>query len=204
MLVHGLFDGCLPARSFVAPLVSSARSICRAESDARYGSFDFRAAHAAAPADLQLLLDNTESLPFRRRGYERDGMLKTVLERSGFLEAYQAARAGAGAKAEALAPVAASSARLRVLDVSINHLGARGVKALAAALIDSTPPTSTRSASPAAIWRDPIIAASSDDPQSLLTVLPGMLVGNPASRVAIRATLRLSSPAPLAIRRLPS
>eukprot|EP00935_MAST-01C_sp_MAST-1C-sp1_P000692 g692.t1 len=37
------------------------------ESDARYGSFDFRAAHAAAPADLQLLLDNTESLPFRRR-----------------------------------------------------------------------------------------------------------------------------------------
>ena len=78
-----------------------------AESDARYGSFDFHAAHAAAPADLQLLLDNTESLPFRRRGYERDGMLKTVLERSGFLEAYQAARAGAGAKAEALAPVPA-------------------------------------------------------------------------------------------------
>ena len=46
------------------------------ESDARYGSFDFRAAHAAAPADLQQLLDRTESLPFRRRGYERDGMLK--------------------------------------------------------------------------------------------------------------------------------
>ena len=42
--------------------------------------------------------------------------------------------------AEALAPVAASSARLRVLDVSLNNLGDRGVKALAAALIDSTPP----------------------------------------------------------------
>eukprot|EP00935_MAST-01C_sp_MAST-1C-sp1_P002593 g2593.t1 len=41
------------------------------ESDARYGSFDFRAAHAEAPNDLQQLLDNTESLPFRRRGYER-------------------------------------------------------------------------------------------------------------------------------------
>ena len=53
------------------------------ESDARYGSFDFRAAHAAAPADLQELLDQHESLPFRRRGYERDGMLKTVVERAG-------------------------------------------------------------------------------------------------------------------------
>ena len=48
----------------------------RAESDARYGGFDFRAAHEAAPADLRELLDNTESLPFRRRGYERDGMLR--------------------------------------------------------------------------------------------------------------------------------
>ena len=47
-----------------------------AEADARYGSFDFRAAHAESPSDLQQLLDNTESLPFRRRGYERDGMLK--------------------------------------------------------------------------------------------------------------------------------
>ena len=33
-----------------------------AESDARYGSFDFRAAHAGAPADLQELLDQHESL----------------------------------------------------------------------------------------------------------------------------------------------
>ena len=47
-----------------------------AESDARYGGFDFRAAHEAAPDDLRDLLDNTESLPFRRRGYERDGMLR--------------------------------------------------------------------------------------------------------------------------------
>ena len=72
---------CVPVPSFdrrllpvpllllpLAPLVS--------ESDARYGGFDFRAAHEAAPADLRELLDNTESLPFRRRGYERDGMLR--------------------------------------------------------------------------------------------------------------------------------
>ena len=39
------------------------------ESDARYGGFDFRAAHEEAPHDLQQLLDNNESLPFRRRGY---------------------------------------------------------------------------------------------------------------------------------------
>ena len=32
------------------------------ESDARYGSFDFRAAHEEAASDLQALLDNNESL----------------------------------------------------------------------------------------------------------------------------------------------
>ena len=33
-----------------------------AESDARYGSFDFRMAHADAPSDLQQMLDSNESL----------------------------------------------------------------------------------------------------------------------------------------------
>ena len=47
-----------------------------AESDARYGSFDFGAAHAEAPPDLADVLANNESLPFRRRGYERDAMLR--------------------------------------------------------------------------------------------------------------------------------
>ena len=56
-----------------------------AESDARYGSFDFRAAHAAAPVDLQELLDQHESLPFRRRGYERDGMLKGIEQAAAFI-----------------------------------------------------------------------------------------------------------------------
>ena len=58
------------------PVAASSVRSGRAESDARYGGFDFRAAHEAAPADLRELLDNTESLPFRRRGYERDGMLR--------------------------------------------------------------------------------------------------------------------------------
>eukprot|EP00935_MAST-01C_sp_MAST-1C-sp1_P000662 g662.t1 len=75
------------------------------ESDARHGGFDFRAAHEAAEADLQELLDNTESLPFRRRGYERDGMLRTVIDHAGFKELFDESRAAAGSKAEALAAV---------------------------------------------------------------------------------------------------
>ena len=45
------------------------------------------------------------------------------------------------------------------------------------------------------------MAASRLDPQSRLTVEPGTVVGSPASSPAIRATLRLSSPAPLALPR---
>ena len=75
------------------------------ESDARYGSFDFRAAHAEAPADLQELLDQHESLPFRRRGYERDGMLKTVVDRAGMAQMYASAQEGADATVQALAAV---------------------------------------------------------------------------------------------------
>ena len=41
------------------------------ESDIRHGGFDFRAAHEEAANDLKQLLDSNESLPFRRRGYER-------------------------------------------------------------------------------------------------------------------------------------
>ena len=66
--------------------------VARAESDARFGGFDFRAAHAEADADLRELLDNTESLPFRRRGYERDGMLRTVVARAGFAQLYESAQ----------------------------------------------------------------------------------------------------------------
>ena len=48
---------------FLRPFVF-ARFRCSllAESDARYGGFDFRAAHEEADADLQELLDNNESL----------------------------------------------------------------------------------------------------------------------------------------------
>ena len=80
------------------------------ESDARHGSFDFRAAHATAPVDLQVLLDQHESLPFRRRGYERDGMLKTVVDRAGFAQLYASSQEGAGSELGALAAVPAAVA----------------------------------------------------------------------------------------------
>src|SRR5690606_28025872 len=68
-----------------------------------------------------------------------------------------------------------------------------------ARLIDSTPPATATDASPSATCLLAWITASRPEPHSRLTVLPGTLVGQPASRVAMRATLRLSSPAPFAL-----
>jgi hypothetical protein len=54
------------------------------EADNRFGTFDFGSEGAAAPEDLREVLYSHESMPFRRRGYERDSMLQTLLERAGF------------------------------------------------------------------------------------------------------------------------
>ena len=59
----------------------------------------------------------------------------------------------------------------------------------------STPPASIRLASPALMLRAASPMASMPEPHSRLTVVPGTLTGRPASRPAMRATLRLSSPA---------
>jgi hypothetical protein len=64
-----------------------------------------------------------------------------------------------------------------------------------ARVIDSTPPANIRSASPILMARAAVPTASRPEPQSRLTVPPGTVVGNPASSTAMRATLRLSSPA---------
>ena len=68
-----------------------------------------------------------------------------------------------------------------------------------ARVIDSTPPATATSASPDSMSREAVIAASRDDPHSRLIVVADTEVGRPASRTAIRPTLRLSSPAPLAL-----
>lgn len=65
--------------------------------------------------------------------------------------------------------------------------------------MDSVPPTRTMWESPVSIDRGPIMAASSEEPQRLLTVVAGSDVGSPARRAPIRPTFRLSSPAPLAL-----
>ena len=59
----------------------------------------------------------------------------------------------------------------------------------------STPPAIISAASPALMARAAVPMASSPDPHKRLIVAPGTAVGNPASRVAMCATLRLSSPA---------
>src|ERR1700726_2192071 len=67
-----------------------------------------------------------------------------------------------------------------------------------ARVIDSTPPAIARSISPARIARPAAPTASSPDAQSRLRVWPGTVSGRPANNSAMRATLRLSSPAWLA------
>ncbi len=64
-----------------------------------------------------------------------------------------------------------------------------------ARVIDSTPPAITTSASPAAIICRAVVIAVRPEAHSLLTVKPGTVSGRPASSPAMRATLRLSSPA---------
>jgi hypothetical protein len=67
-----------------------------------------------------------------------------------------------------------------------------------ARLIDSSPPATKRSPSPATIeWHAPT-TAERPEAQSRLTVTPATDSGRPASSAAIRATFRLSSPAWLA------
>src|SRR4051794_36444138 len=79
--------------------------------------------------------------------------------------------------------------------------GARGGLASThgARVIDSTPPATATSTSPVSIAREAIIAASRLDPHNRLTVVAGTPTGRPASSTAILPTLRLSSPAPLAL-----
>ncbi|MNT05720.1 hypothetical protein D3C72_1403510 [compost metagenome] len=62
-------------------------------------------------------------------------------------------------------------------------------------VMDSTPPARINSASPARIARAAVPTASAPDAHSRLKVTPGTATGRPARSPAMRATLRLSSPA---------
>ena len=67
-----------------------------------------------------------------------------------------------------------------------------------ARLIDSTPPATNRSPSPATTAWQADTTAASPDAHSRFMVTPATDCGSPASSTAIRATSRLSSPAWLA------
>jgi NAD(P)H-hydrate repair Nnr-like enzyme with NAD(P)H-hydrate dehydratase domain len=81
-------------------------------------------------------------------------------------------------------------ARLKALSALGITKGAR--------LMLSTPPAIIRVASPDLMARAAMPSASRPEPHRRLMVTPGTSIGRPASRDAMRATLRLSSPAWLA------
>ncbi len=73
-----------------------------------------------------------------------------------------------------------------------------------ARVIDSTPPAISRSASPDRIARAAVPTASRPEAHSRFMVVPVTRTGSPDSSAAMRATLRLSSPAWLAQPRITS
>ena len=70
--------------------------------------------------------------------------------------------------------------------------------------IDSTPPATTTSAIPERTIAVAMPIADMPEAQRRFTVMPGTVSGKPASSQAMRATLRFSSPAPLALPRMTS
>ena len=59
------------------------------ETDSRHGAFDFAEA-ACAPLEIKTMIETHESLPWRRRRFEQDAILKQLVQNSG-LEAAPAA-----------------------------------------------------------------------------------------------------------------
>ena len=56
------------------------------EQDIRHGAFDFALEVEAAPEWIQQLLENHESLPWRRRAFERQAVLDRLCEVAGVPE----------------------------------------------------------------------------------------------------------------------
>jgi len=105
-------------------------------------------------------------------------------------------RHGVGAIGRLHGAVDEAPADRRVVDLCIAPKSFRLFRSTnGARVMLSTPPASKSSASPMRIARAAVPIASSPDPHRRLMVAPGVVTGNPASNAAIRATLRLSSPA---------
>ncbi len=86
-----------------------------------------------------------------------------------------------------------------VVSYTVRSPRAKGFSSLpitsGARLIDSTPPATASSISPARIAWQAHTTAARPEAHRRFTVIPGISCGSPASNSAIRATLRLSSPA---------
>ncbi len=59
---------------------------------------DFYKEQMAAPDDLKHLTDYHESMPFRRRGYERDALLQAVIDKAGYTDLVESEEAVPGQK----------------------------------------------------------------------------------------------------------
>ncbi len=82
-----------------------------------------------------------------------------------------------------------------VLDLLHGRRRSRPCPSRSARDMDSTPPASASSISPALMARKAVPTASMPEPHRRLSVVPGTEGGRPASSDDMRATLRLSSPA---------
>ena len=91
-----LSSGCL-GRPFVRFELQTALELEKQvvlvhEADKQSQRFDFVADKELCPASMRYILDEIESLPFRRRGYERDSMLNAIIKRAGYQVRYASAQ----------------------------------------------------------------------------------------------------------------
>jgi hypothetical protein len=82
-----LTDQCL-TRPFVQNEIREAVRLDRKillihEQDPRHDAVDFGLERGRAPDDLKFLFDDIESIPWRRRAFERQAMLQELLRRAG-------------------------------------------------------------------------------------------------------------------------
>ena len=106
-MVHGEQNALAGDRGDTCP------PVC-AETEGTHGRFDFGSEKAAAPEDLRFVLDDYESVAYRRRDHERTAMLMKVIGLvPGYAELLELAKEQASTLA-AIPPGAAPPAALLV------------------------------------------------------------------------------------------
>jgi hypothetical protein len=85
-LAKGTFDDPICLFEIREALAMKKKILLIHEMNSRFLPFIFDVETAKADADLKEMLANNESVPFRRRGYERDGMVQSLIEKAGFKE----------------------------------------------------------------------------------------------------------------------